>query len=43
LAALSKDPVMKKWWKFMADVMETNPDDSPLTFPLSEVFSLEKE
>lgn len=43
LAEISKNPVMKKWWKFMADVMETNPDDSPLTFPLSEVFSLEKE
>jgi L-rhamnose mutarotase len=32
---------MKKWWKYMADLMETNLDSSPLTTPLAELFSLE--
>ncbi|HRI61679.1 MAG TPA: L-rhamnose mutarotase [Saprospiraceae bacterium] len=33
-------PVMKKWWAYMADIMETNPDKSPLSRPLREVFYL---
>jgi L-rhamnose mutarotase len=32
--------VVQKWWAFMADIMETNPDDSPVTIPLEEVFHL---
>ena len=31
-------PVMQKWWKYMADIMETNPDHSPVQQPLKEVF-----
>ena len=31
-------PVMKKWWTFMKDIMETNPDHSPVNIPLQEVF-----
>ena len=33
-------PVMQKWWKYMADIMETNPDNSPVQLPLKEVFYL---
>jgi L-rhamnose mutarotase len=33
--------VVKKWWKHMADIMETNPDNSPVTIPLEEVFHME--
>lgn len=33
--------IVKKWWKFMADIMETNEDNSPVTIPLKEVFYLE--
>ncbi len=40
LNALSAEPVMKKWWYYMKDIMETNPDDSPLSTPLKEVFYL---
>jgi L-rhamnose mutarotase len=29
---------MKKWWAYMADIMETNPDNSPVACPLEEVF-----
>ncbi len=33
-------PVMKKWWAHMADIMATNPDHSPVSIPLREVFHL---
>lgn len=33
----SKD-IVKKWWDFMADIMEVNPDNSPISVPLEEVF-----
>ncbi len=39
-AALPDDPVMKRWWAHMADIMETNPDLSPVAAPLAEVFRL---
>jgi L-rhamnose mutarotase len=40
LDALPQHPVMKKWWAYMADLMETNPDQSPVQVPLTEVFYL---
>ena len=30
--------VMKKWWAYMKDIMESNPDNSPVSQPLEEVF-----
>lgn len=33
--------IIKKWWSFMADIMETNPDHSPISIPLKEVFHLD--
>ena len=38
---LPLDPVVKKWWGFMADIMETNPDHSPLTNDLALLFHLD--
>ena len=35
---LPNHPIMKRWWAYMADIMETNPDNSPATQPLEEVF-----
>ncbi len=35
---LPNHPLVKKWWAYMADIMETNPDNSPVTIPLKEVF-----
>lgn len=32
--------VCRKWWDFMADIMETNLDNSPVSIPLKEVFHL---
>jgi len=37
---LGSNPVVQKWWAYMADIMETNPDNSPMTTPLEEVFYL---
>ena len=36
--ALPNLPIMKKWWAYMADLMETNPDSSPVVSPLERVF-----
>jgi L-rhamnose mutarotase len=30
-----------KWWNYMADIMETHPDTSPVSIPLKEVFHLD--
>jgi L-rhamnose mutarotase len=38
---LGQTEIVKKWWKFMADIMETNPDNSPVTIPLEQVFFME--
>lgn len=35
---LPQHPVVKRWWAYMADLMETNPDNSPVCIPLKEVF-----
>ena len=37
---LPNESIMKKWWSYMKDIMETNTDDSPVTIPLKEVFYL---
>lgn len=41
LADLPNTETVKKWWAYMADIMETNPDNSPRNRPLEEVFYLE--
>ena len=33
--------ICRKWWHFMADIMEVNPDDSPVSVDLAEVFHLD--
>ena len=38
---LGETEIMKKWWKYMADIMKTNPDNSPITDELEEVFFME--
>ena len=37
---LPASPVMQRWWQFMGDIMESNPDNSPVSVPLKEVFYL---
>ncbi len=38
---LGTTEIVKKWWKYMADIMVTNPDNSPVTVPLEQVFYME--
>ena len=38
---LGKNPVVREWWAYMADIMETNPDQSPVSVPLSQVFYMD--
>jgi L-rhamnose mutarotase len=33
--------IQKKWWDYMSDIMEVNPDNSPISIPLEEVFHLD--
>ncbi len=40
MAALPDHPVMKKWWAHMADIMESNADNSPDTRDLITLFHL---
>ncbi|MCB5202407.1 L-rhamnose mutarotase [Neorhizobium sp. T786] len=40
MAELPDHPVMKRWWAHMADIMETNPDNSPVSKDLETVFHL---
>jgi L-rhamnose mutarotase len=40
LDELPNHPLMKNWWSYMKDIMETNEDDSPVSVPMSEVFYL---
>ena len=38
---LPAHPVMQKWWAWMKDIMDSNPDNSPVSVPLQQVFHLE--
>ena len=38
---LEQTEIVRKWWAFMADLMKTNPDNSPVSLPLEEVFFME--
>jgi L-rhamnose mutarotase len=35
---LPSHPIVRKWWDHMAEIMEVNPDNSPVCIPLKEVF-----
>ena len=39
--AIARTPVCRRWWTHMRDIMPTNPDDSPRSVPLREVFHLD--
>jgi L-rhamnose mutarotase len=41
MASLQEHPVMKRWWAHMADIMESNPDNSPVQSDLVTVFHLQ--
>lgn len=37
---LGNTEIVQRWWKYMADIMETNADNSPVSIPLQNVFNL---
>ena len=40
-AASADTPINRKWWDYMADIMDTNPDNSPVSTDLVPVFHLD--
>lgn len=40
MGTLADHPIMKKWWAYMADIMDTHPDNSPIATELKPVFYL---
>lgn len=38
---LPLEPIVEKWWAFMADIMITNADNSPVSTPIDMMFHLE--
>jgi len=41
VAELAATAIMQRWWAYMADLMETNPDSSPVVRPLNCVFHMD--
>jgi L-rhamnose mutarotase len=39
--SIAETDVCKRWWAHMSDIMPTNPDDSPVSATLREVFHIE--
>lgn len=39
-AEVSGTEVCKRWWAYMKDIMDTNPDNSPVSRDLKSVFEL---
>jgi L-rhamnose mutarotase len=40
-AAIAQTPICRKWWAYMKEVMPANPDNSPVSVELREVFHIE--
>lgn len=38
--ALPGHPVMQKWWAYMADIMQSHPNNEPVATPLVNVFHM---
>lgn len=41
-AAVAGTDVCRRWWRHMREVMPSNPDDSPISRALDEVFHIER-
>ncbi len=38
---LPNNPVVRKWWDYMSDIMEYNPDNTPIVIPIKEMFHMD--
>jgi L-rhamnose mutarotase len=41
IASLPEQPVMRRWWDYMADLMEVEPGNRPKEWPLTPMFHME--
>ncbi len=39
--AIAQTEICQRWWRYMADLMATNPNSSPVSDSLAEVFHLD--
>lgn len=39
--AAAADEITRRWWDYMADIMAVNPDNSPVTKPLTEMWHMD--
>lgn len=39
--AVAKTAICRKWWAYMKDIMASNPDNSPVSIELEEVFHMD--
>ena len=39
--AIAQTPICRKWWAYMKEIMPSNPDNSPVSKELREVFHIE--
>ena len=39
--ALPDHTVMRRWWDYMSDIMETGPDGEPVAVPLTPMFHMD--
>ena len=40
--AIAQTDVCRRWWTHMRDLMPSNPDHSPVSLPLLEIFHIER-
>ena len=40
-SAIANSSVCKKWWAYMKEIMPSNPDNSPISHELKEVFHID--
>ena len=38
---LGHTPICQQWWDYMSDIMECNPDNSPVSIPLPEMWHMD--
>ena len=39
--SIAQEPICQKWWAYMKDIMPSNPDNSPISRDLKEVFHID--
>lgn len=42
-ASISRTAACQKWWAYMKDIMPCNPDNSPISEEMREVFHIQEE